>query len=168
VVMDVVIPRRLVEELKGRGFDVESLVIDVLVKSLGLDPRVAVESHLELSLRYLDEGKALVDKDPVQASEKLYKAVEEAVKALAVYYSLDDILRRVSERGRWTAGELEKTVLRVSERLGEWFLHSWDNAWTLHVWGFHEAKFDSEDVLRRLPSIERLVLESLRIVREGQ
>ena len=131
--MDVVIPRRLVEESKGRGFDVESLVIDVLVKSLGLDPRVAVESHLELSLRYLDEGKALVNRDPVQASEKLYKAVEEAVKALAVYYSLDDILRRVGERGRWTAGELEKTVLRVSERLGEWFLQSWDNAWALHV-----------------------------------
>ena len=94
--------------------------------------------------------------------------MEEAVKALAVYYSLNDILRRVGERGRWTAGELEKTVLRVSERLGEWFLQSWDNAWALHVWGFHEAKFDSEDVLRRLPSIERLVLESLRIVREGQ
>jgi hypothetical protein len=166
--MDVVIPRRLVEELKGRGFDVESLVIDVLVKSLGLDPKVAVESHLELSLRYLDEGKALVDRDPVQASEKLYKAVEEAVKAFAVYYNLDDILRRVSEKGRWTAGELEKTVLRVSERLGEWFLHSWDNAWALHVWGFHEAKLDSEDVLRRLPSIERLVLESLRIVREDR
>jgi hypothetical protein len=166
--MDVVIPRRLVEELKGRGFDVEFLVIDVLVKSLGLDPKVAVESHLELSLRYLDEGKALVDRDPVQASEKLYKAVEEAVKAFAVYYNLDDILRRVSEKGRWTAGELEKTVLRVSERLGEWFLHSWDNAWALHVWGFHEAKFVSEDVLRRLPSIERLVLESLRIIREGR
>jgi hypothetical protein len=37
----------------------------------------AVESHLELASRYLDEGRRLVDKDPVQASEKLYKASEE-------------------------------------------------------------------------------------------
>jgi hypothetical protein len=43
------------------------------------DYKHAVE-HLKIAMRYLEEGINLVDKDPVQASEKLYKAAEEAVK----------------------------------------------------------------------------------------
>jgi predicted nucleotidyltransferase len=82
------VPSKLVEEARRRGFDVESLVVDLLVRTLNLDPRVAGEAHLELSHRYLGEGRALVDKDPVQASGKLYKAAEEAVKALAIFYNL--------------------------------------------------------------------------------
>jgi len=45
--------------------------------------------HLELAERFLSEGEKLVDKDPVQASEKLYKAAEEAVKAIATALDLD-------------------------------------------------------------------------------
>ena len=30
--------------------------------------------HLQLALRFLEEGEALIEKDPVQASGKLYKA----------------------------------------------------------------------------------------------
>jgi hypothetical protein len=120
--------------------------------------------HLEFALKYLMEGKSLTDKDPAQASEKLYKVAEEVVKALTVHFNLSDIIKRVDERGRWTATELEKAVLRISEKLGEWFFDSWDKAWALHVWGFHEAKFDSEDVRRRLPAIERIVLEAQKII----
>jgi hypothetical protein len=159
------VPSKLVEEARRRGFDVESLVVDLLVRTLNLDPRVAVEAHLELSLKYLDEGRALVNRDPVQASEKLYKAAEEAVKALAIFYNLQDILSRVEDKGRWTVSYLEKAVEAISERLGGWFLQSWDNAWALHVWGFHEAKFDSKAVEIRLPYVERMVLEAERIIR---
>ena len=127
------VPSKLVEEARRRGFDVESLVVDLLVRTLNLDPQVAVEAHLELSLKYLDEGRALVDKDPVQASEKLYKAAEEAVKALAIFYNLQDVLAGVEEKGRWTVSYLEKAVEAISERLGGWFLQSWDRAWALHV-----------------------------------
>ncbi len=63
--MTLYVPSKLVEEARRRGFDVESLVVDSLVRTLNLDPRVAVEAHLELSLKYLDEGRALVGKDPV-------------------------------------------------------------------------------------------------------
>jgi hypothetical protein len=42
--------------------------------------------------------RGLADKDPVQASEKLYKAAEEAVKALAVCFSMEDILKVVGGR----------------------------------------------------------------------
>jgi hypothetical protein len=37
----------------------------------------------------------------VHVSEKLYKAAEEAVKALAKCTEPEDVLRRVRERGRW-------------------------------------------------------------------
>lgn len=77
-----------------------------------------VERRASLALRYLEEGKGLVDKDPVQASEKLYKAAEETVKALAIRFGLGEVLKRVSERGRWTVTELEKAVSRISESLG--------------------------------------------------
>ena len=143
--------------------DPESYIVDLLVRSLSLDPMVGVEAHLELALRYLEEGRGLVDSDPVQANEKLYKAAEEVVRALAVYYNLDDVLGRVAEKGRWTVTEFSKAVLRISDKLGEWFRHSWNSAWALHVWGFHEAKFDSEVVRRYLPDIERMVLEARRV-----
>ena len=53
-----------------------------------------------LDLRYLEEGKTLLDRDPVQASERLYKAVEETVKALAVHFNLGEVLENVERRGR--------------------------------------------------------------------
>ncbi len=163
--MTLYVPSKLIEEARRRGFDVESLVVDLLVRTLNLDPQVVSDIHLELSLRYLEEGRTLVDKDPVQASEKLYKAAEEAVKALTIFYNLQDVLAGVEEKGRWTVSYLEKAVEAISERLGGWFLQSWDNAWALHVWGFHEAKFDSKAVEMRLPYVERMVLEAEKIVR---
>jgi hypothetical protein len=161
----VYVPERLVVEARRRGFDVESLVVELLTRALNLDPQATCEVHLELSLRYLGEGRALVDKDPIQASEKLYKAAEEAVKALAIFYDLQDVLTGVEGRGRWVVSDLGKAVEAISERLGGWFGEAWDRAWALHVWGFHEAKLDSKVVEMRLPYVERMVLEAEKIVR---
>ena len=102
----------------------------------------------------------MIDKDPVQASEELYKAAEECVKALAQYYDLKDVLSKVNNRSRWTVTELEKAVEEISRKLGEWFGEAWDRAWVLHVWGFHEEKLDSEAVRIRLPYIEGMVKET--------
>jgi hypothetical protein len=52
----------------------------------------SADSYLELSAKYLNEGKSLIDKDPIQASEKLYKAAEEVVKALTIYFNLSNII----------------------------------------------------------------------------
>ena len=166
--MTLYIPSKLVEEARRRGFDVESLVVDLLVRTLNLDPQVVSDIHLELSHRYLGEGRALVNRDPVQASEKLYKAAEEAVKALVVFYNLQDVLAGVEEKGRWTVSYLEKAVEAISERLGGWFGEAWDRAWALHVWGFHEAKLDSKAVEMRLPYVERIVLETERVIQRGR
>ena len=161
--MCLAVPRRLVEELEKRGIDVESTLVDLLTKTLDLDVEVAVEAHLELALKHLEEGKNLVERDPVQASEKLYKAAEETVKALTMHFNLSDILTKV-ERGRWTVTELEKAVEAISERLGEWFSAAWDRAWALHVWGFHEAKLDSEAIRIRIPYVERIIVEAREAV----
>jgi hypothetical protein len=47
--------------------------------------------HVEIAEKFLAEGRELIDKDPVQASEKLYKAAEEAVKALAKIFNLPQV-----------------------------------------------------------------------------
>jgi hypothetical protein len=73
------------------------------------------------------------------------------------------VLSRVKQRDRWAATDLEKAVEAISKKLGDWFGEAWDRAWALHVWGFHEAKFDSEAVRIRLPYVERIVEEAKRM-----
>jgi len=163
----VYVPKKIAEEIVKRGLSLEDVVLETLAKLAKLDPRVVVEARVELAEKYLDEGVKLVDKDPIQASEKLYKAAEECVKALTLYLSLEDILKRVDERGRWSVTELEKAVLEISKKLGEWFRKAWDSAWVLHVWGFHEAKLDSEDVKARLQDLKELVEKTSSAIHAG-
>jgi hypothetical protein len=124
----VTLPKRVVDELEKRGLDVEDLVLRMLSRELNLDPEIVAEARLELAEKYFADGKELVDKDPVQASEKLYKVAEECVKALAIHYNLEDILRNVEERGRWTATDLEKAVKEISKRVDEPFISYRDHA----------------------------------------
>ena len=158
------IPRRAAEEPKRRNLDQEPPTDNFLASLLEPNPQAAAESHLELAVRYLEEGRNLIDTDPIQASEKLYKAAEQAVKAFTIHFNQKDILEDVEKSGRWSVGKLEKAVLSISDKVGDWFRSSWDTAWALHVWGFHQAKFDAEDVRRRLPSTGRMVTEAQRII----
>jgi hypothetical protein len=166
--VSVTLPKRIVDELERRGLDVEDFVLRLLSEELNLDPKTVAEARLELAERYLAEGRELVDKDPVQASEKLYKVAEECVKALAIHYNLEDILGNVERRGRWTVTDLEKAVKEISRRVDELFVSLWDHAWVLHVWGFHEAKLDSESVKMRMKYIESMLEKTRRILREGR
>jgi len=102
--MSPTIPRRVAEELKKRNLDPEPPADNFLASLLEPDPQAAAKSHLELAVRYLEEGRKLIDTDPVQASEKLYKAAEEAVKALTIHFNLKDILEDVEKSGRWSVG----------------------------------------------------------------
>ncbi len=159
------LPEVIVKRLVDLGVDIESFILDLIVKELNLDPVEEIMAHLEFAVRFLEEGRSLIDKDPVQASEKLYKAAEECVKALAIYFKLEDILNVVREKGRWNVTQLEKAVKEISRRVGMWFLQAWDTAWVLHVWGFHEAKLDAESIRCRLPLIEKIVEETKKIVK---
>jgi hypothetical protein len=161
----VTLPKRVVDELEKRGLDVEDFMLRLLSRELNLDPEIVAEARLELAEKYFADGKELVDKDPVQASEKLYKVAEECVKALAIHYNLEDILRNVEERGRWTVTDLEKAVKEISKRVDEPFISYWDHAWVLHVWGFHEAKLDSKSVKMRIKYVESMLEKTRKILK---
>ena len=151
------LPKVLLQKIYEQKIDLEKMIIELLLKELKLNPRELVKVHIELAKKYLDEGKKLVEKDPAQASEKLYKAVEESIKALAIVENLEEILEKVKNRGRWTVTELDKAARELSKRIGRWVLNALDHAWTLHVWGFHETKLHSEAVKERMPEIEKIV-----------
>ena len=69
------IPRRLYEEARKRGVDVESMVVEVLARELELDPKEEATIHLELAERHFREALKLLDRgDAVPAAGKLYNA----------------------------------------------------------------------------------------------
>jgi hypothetical protein len=123
-----------------------------------------VLKHVKVAEKFLVEGRELIDKDPVQASEKLYKAAEEAVKALAISLDLPEA-RRAIESGGWWSKLLEKATQSIAKALGvKEFILWWDTAFKLHVDGFHEAKLSSEDVKERYEYIEAMVNLAKRIL----
>jgi hypothetical protein len=114
------------------------------------------ERHLQLALKFLEEGEALIEKNPVQASEKLYKAAEEAVKALATALDLEQAKAAAREGGWWTK-LLNRAAEAAAEKLGtEEFSLWWKAAYHLHVEGLHEARLDSEDVKRNLKYVKAI------------
>ena len=122
--------------------------------------------RVELAERFLAEGRELVNKDPVQASEKLYKAAEEAVKALAIALNLEEA-RKAVESGGWWSKPLEKAAQGIAKALGvKEFILWWDAAYKLHVDGFHEAKLSSEDVKDRYGYIEEMVNQAKIILKK--
>ncbi|MEM1582664.1 MAG: PaREP1 family protein [Candidatus Bathyarchaeia archaeon] len=78
-----------------------------------------------IKLLLIEADDFLMKGDVVQSSEKLYKAAEECIKALSL---------------------LEKAVSKLTNNLGIEVQLGWDAANHLHIWGFHEAKFDKEDI----------------------
>ena len=152
-VTNVEIPKLILDEAEKRGID----IIDLIARAINLDPAKQSKAHLELAEKFLNEGRELIDKDPVQASEKLYKAAEEAVKAMAVALNLEEA-KRAGEVGRWTTQLLFDAVYNASDKLSKkevkWW---WGRAWFLHVEGFHEARLRPDQVKRDIPDIESLV-----------
>jgi Archaeal PaREP1/PaREP8 family. len=113
--------------------------------------------HLNLALKYLEEGKTLSDKDPIQASEKLYKAAEEALKAMALVLGLDEA-RKAVEQGRWSSTLLFDTIDSIAIKLGVNELPLWWRAaWFLHVEGFHEAKLSVERIKKDSKYVNAIV-----------
>ncbi len=124
--------------------------------------------RLNLAVKFLREGEEYVAKgDPVQASEKLYKAAEESVKAMSSRLGLRPYVEALS-KGRWTVSLLEDAVRELSGKVDKAIRAYWDVAYRLYVDGFHEARLRISDVEVRLEEIRRLVelAESLIIKEE--
>ena len=113
--------------------------------------------HLMLAMKFLREGEDYIAKaDSVQASEKLYKAAEESIKAMSSKLNLEPN-RKAIERGRWSVTLLDDAVYMLSEKVDGAVRLYWDAAYRLHVDGFHEARLRTSDVEARLEGIRRLV-----------
>ena len=106
----------------------------------------------------LAEGKSYIELgDSIQASEKLYKAAEEAVKTLSQVYA-NGVWKEVAEKGRWTSPLLFRAVIEIARNLkNEEIRHYWNTAWTLHVEGFHEGRLEIDYVKEEARDIEELV-----------
>ena len=111
--------------------------------------------HLQLALKFLEEGEALIEKDPVQASGKLYKAAEEAVKALAAALDLEQA-KAAAREGGWRAKLLNRAA---AEKLAP----RWKAAYRLRAEGSREARLGSEDVRRNLRHVEANVRAAERL-----
>jgi len=102
---------------------------------------------------FLSEGESYIERgDSVQASEKLYKAAEEAIKILALTHA-PEVHKEALRRDRWTTDLLFK----AADEMGREVRHCWDSAWTLHVEGFHEMNLNISSVEERIEDIAELV-----------
>jgi hypothetical protein len=101
--------------------------------------------------RLLKEADLLLSKgDVIQASEKYYKAAEEAIKILTGV-DLSDILNEVKIKD-WNTEIINKAVFKLSSILGEWVIESWGAAVALIT-----ANLDSEQVKKYRESIVKLI-----------
>jgi len=164
----VTIPKRLADLIRERGLDPEAYVIDALIERLGLDPGEEAAARIELAERFLEEAKKYIEQnDVVQASEKLYKAAEECIKALAQRYRVPELGEAV-KREKWGTWILGKAVTRLAQQLGEERIKAaWSYAYEIHVWGFHEAKYGIEEVKYVLPYVEWLLQYAKRALAQG-
>jgi len=106
-----------------------------------------------LILKWIKEADELLEKgDTVQASEKYYKAAEEAIKLLAKTLNLTNILEKVAKQRVWNSRLLFDAARMVSQE----FYDIWKNAWYLHVFGFHEMKLSDKEVKEISRSIYRI------------
>ena len=135
-----------------------SSVLEAIERMLELDPGEEVETRLEIAKRMLRRAREELGRgDPVQASEKLYRAVEECIKILACLEGLD-MCRRARGEGGWWTKLLAQAASRLAQRLGEKLvLEAWLNAYDLHVHGFHEHAYTVEDIEPRVEVVERLI-----------
>ena len=118
---------------------------------------MAVSKRIEIIKNLFTEAEEYLAKgDAVQSSEKLYKAAEECIKLLSERFNLPEV-KEAEEKGKWTVTLLEKAVRKLSDKISIDVQICWDSANYLHVWGFHEAKLEAENVKARLPLIKRLI-----------
>jgi len=120
--------------------------------------RMGVKEGLELVDRFLAEGRKYMDRgDPVQASEKFYKVVEECVKLLAEKENLPEH-EEFRREGRFWSRLLARSASALAAKLHRKRIEdAWTRAFNLHIWGFHEKALEVEHVKPSIAYMEWLV-----------
>jgi len=103
---------------------------------------------LELKKRFREALELLEKGDAVQASEKLYKVAEDAVKILSEINRIPEY-EKVRRGGTWWTKLLDRAAKRLGNVYGEEVLDAWTTAYELYQKGFHEEQLTVEDVLER-------------------
>ncbi|ADX84894.1 PaREP1 family protein [Saccharolobus islandicus] len=151
----------LIKKAEDIGINVEDVLISLISKN---DPKEEIKLRLDLAKKYMKECEEYLKKnDPVQASEKAYKVAEELIKALSEKFNLEEYQKTLKE-GRWYAYLLVSASSKLSQKLGDWVLSGWDAGYSLHVWGFHEAKLAINDILPRVEKVRKMLEESEKIL----
>jgi len=105
---------------------------------------------------YLEEADELLSKnDIIQASEKYYKAAEEAIKILSFNNSIK-IISKVNQIGHWNS-KLYFNAIDELDNIYPNIRSLWISAWILHVEGFHEARLTQENVKLLKNNIEKII-----------
>lgn len=119
---------------------------------------MGVEEDVKYIEKFLFEGKEYIRRgDPTQASEKIYKVVEECIKLLAERENLPEYVEAERE-GRWRSRLLVKAAGRLARDLRKREIKdAWARAFNVHVWGFHENVLGVEDVEQDIPYVEWLI-----------
>ncbi|MFP3173862.1 MAG: PaREP1 family protein [Vulcanisaeta sp.] len=150
----------LIKRAEDMGINVEDVLISLISRN---DPKEEIKLRLELARKYMRECEEyLKNGDAAQASEKAYKVAEELIKALAEKFNLEEYQKALKE-GRWYTYLLVSASSKLSQKLGDWVLSGWDAGYTLHVWGFHEAKLTVSDIIPRVEKIRKMLEESEKL-----
>jgi len=150
----------LIKRAEDMGINVEDVLISLISRN---DPKEEIKLRLELARKYMRECEEyLKNGDAAQASEKAYKVAEELIKALAEKFNLEEYQKALKE-GRWYTYLLVSASSKLSQKLGDWVLLGWDAGYTLHVWGFHEAKLTVSDIIPRVEKIRKMLEESEKL-----
>jgi len=158
--MSLIVPskieRKLKEEAERKGASEEEFVLKILSKALDepLDPDELVEVHLKLLEKYMNEAEDFLKKgDYVQASEKVWKAVAQAVKALAAKDGRE--IRSHRELQEYAASIIEKDA---ELRKG------WSAAGELHR-NFYEAWLPPKLVRGYIEDVKEFLSRIMRLQR---
>jgi len=151
----------LIKRAEDMGINVEDVLISLISRN---DPKEEIKLRLELARKYMRECEEyLKNGDAAQASEKAYKVAEELIKALAEKFNLEEYQKALKE-GRWYTYLLVSASSKLSQKLGDWVLSGWDAGYTLHVWGFHEAKLTVSDIIPRVEKIRKMLEEGEKLL----
>ena len=159
------VPRSILEAIRRRGADPEAFVLDAVYEALRLDPEEELRARIDIAQHMLRRAREELERgDPVQASEKLYKATEEAIKVLACLEGLEEC-EKARREGGWWSRLLARAARKLARKHGSFILDAWSQAFDLHVHGFHEHSYSVEDVEETLPLVEKIVTYAAGLLR---
>ncbi|BFH72298.1 PaREP1 family protein [Sulfurisphaera javensis] len=105
---------------------------------------------------YFEEADELLEKgDLIQASEKYYKAAEEAIKILTITLELQSIIEKVKNEKEWSLEVLNEASFELTNILGDFVLEAWKSATALIT-----VNLDKEIIKRYKEEIKKLVDEA--------